>query len=345
MLHGVLNHPGTSMKRIELSAPATLGGLRLVEIDPPRPAANELLVKIHASSLNFHDYLVATGVLPTAAGRVPLSDGVGEVIEAGSEVSEFVVGDRVLGTFFPDWIDGPPTAAKIARMRGDQVDGFASEYVALPPEAFTRVPAGLSDREAATLPCAGLTAWRALVVDGGLRPGETVLIEGTGGVSIFALQFAKIVGATVIAISSSEKKIARLRELGASHVINYTETPDWGNAVRAFTGGRGVDHVVEVVGGDLGQVTRALRVGGKIYMVGALSRKPIQFAAGALINGNAGVIGLTVGSRQHQDDMIRAIEASGLRPIVDRLFPFADIQQAFRHQEAKSHFGKICLAW
>jgi NADPH:quinone reductase-like Zn-dependent oxidoreductase len=192
------------MKRIELSAPATIDGLRLTEVDPPKPAPHELVVKISASSLNFHDYLVAVGILPAAEGRVPMSDGVGEVVERGSEVTEFATGDRVMGTFFPDWLDGPPTAAKISRMRGDQVDGFASEYVALPANAFTKVPAGLTDEEAATLPCAGLTAWRALMVEGRIKPGDTVLIEGSGGVSIFALQFAKIAGATVIAISSTE---------------------------------------------------------------------------------------------------------------------------------------------
>jgi NADPH:quinone reductase-like Zn-dependent oxidoreductase len=255
------------------------------------------------------------------------------------------MGDRVMGTFFPDWLDGPPTGAKTARMRGDQVDGFASEYVALPAHAFTRVPAGLTDEEAATLPCAGLTAWRALMVEGSIKPGDTVLIEGSGGVSIFALQFAKMAGATVIAISSTEDKLARLRDLGASHVVNYAEVPEWGKRVRELSGGNGVDHVVEVVGGDLSQVMQARRVGGNIYMIGALSRKPVQFMAGAIINGNSSIVGLTVGSRQHQQDMVRAIEANALKPAVDRDFPFEDIQKAFRHQEARAHFGKICLSW
>jgi len=333
------------MKRIELSKPATLSSLRLVEADPPRPAAHEILVRIRASSLNFHDYLVATGVLETEAGRVPMSDGAGDVIEVGSEVTEFRMGDRVVGTFFPDWADGPPTATNTARMRGDQVDGFASEYVALPARHFTRAPSDLSDQEAATLPCAGLTAWRALIVEGGIKPGDTVLVEGTGGVSIFALQLAKAAGARVIAITSNAEKAARLGALGASHVVNYLETPDWGKSVRDLTGGLGVDHVVEVVGGDLRQIMQARKVGGKIYMVGALSRMPIQFPAGNLINGNAGIIGLTVGSHRHQTDMIRAIEATGLKPVIDSIFPFEEIGRAFELQKGKGHFGKICLSW
>jgi len=333
------------MKRIELSSPATIDGLRLTEVAPATPAPHEVLVKISASSLNFHDYLVAVGILPAAAGRVPMSDGAGEVVEVGSEVTEFAAGDRVMGTFFPDWLDGPATAAKTTRMRGDQVDGFASEYVALPAQAFTKIPAGMTHEEAATLPCAGLTAWRALMVEGKVKPGDTVLIEGSGGVSIFALQFAKMAGANVIAISSREDKLARLRDLGANHVVNYVEVPEWGKRVRELSGGNGVDHVVEVVGGDLTQVMRARRVGGNVYMIGALSRKPVEFMAGAIINGNSSIIGLTVGSRQHQQDMVRAIEANGLKPAVDRIFPFEEIGQAFRYQEARAHFGKICLSW
>lgn len=333
------------MKRIVLSSPSTIAGLKLVNVDPPKPAANEVLVRVRASSLNFHDYLVATGVLPADAGRIPMSDGVGEVVEVGSGVSDLAKGDRVMGTFFPDWLDGPPSAAKTKNMRGDQVDGFASEYVTLPAISFTKAPAGLSDEEAATLPCAGLTAWRALVVEGGIKPGDTVLVEGTGGVSIFALQFAKMVGARVIAISSSTEKISRLKALGAEHVINYIDEPEWGKHVRDITNGMGVDHVVEVVGGDLTQVMQARRVGGKIYMIGALSRKPIQFLPGMVINGNAHIIGLTVGSRKHQQDMVRAVEDNGLKPVIDRTFALDDIQEAFKHQEAKAHFGKICLAW
>ncbi|WP_156681245.1 zinc-dependent alcohol dehydrogenase family protein [Sphingomonas profundi] len=330
------------MKRYELAAPATLETLAFVERDPPRPASGEVLVRVRATSLNFHDYLVVTGILPAAPGRVPMSDGAGEVVEVGADVTAFRVGDRVIGTFFPDWPDGRPSAAHASRMRGDQVDGFASEYVALPERDFTAAPAGLSDAEAATLPCAALTAWRALVVEGGIRPGDRVLVQGSGGVSIFAVQFAKLAGATVIATTSSEAKAERLKAIGADHVLNYNETPKWGAAARRISDG-GVDHVVEVVGGDLAQSLTALRVGGRLSLVGALSRQPIQFAAMYAIGANARITGLTVGSRQHQRDMVRAIEVAGLKPVIDSRFPLADLAGAFRHQAAQAHFGKICV--
>lgn len=332
------------MKQIVLNSPSSIEDIKLVEVERPEPGANELLVRVRASSLNFHDYLVATGIMAAADGRVPLSDGAGEVIAVGANVTGFKPGERVIGTYFPDWDGGQPSASKITRMRGEHVDGFAREYVVLPESAFVKVPAGLTDLEAATLPCAGLTAWRALMVEGKVKPGDIVLIEGSGGVSIFALQFAKMAGATVIAITSTEEKMAKLKELGASYVLNYLEDPKWGAKVREITNGRGVDHVVEVVGGDLGQTIRACRVGGQIYMVGALSRKPIQFPAGQVITGNVRIVGLTVGSHGHLEAMMRAIESNGLKPVIDRVFALEDIQQAFRHQEAKGHFGKICIS-
>lgn len=333
------------MKRIQLSSPSAIDNMKLVEAERPEPRGNEVLVRVRASSLNFHDYLVVTGIMPAAEGRVPLSDGAGEVVAVGPDVTEFKPGDRVIGTYFPDWADGQPAPGKIARMRGEQVDGFASEYVTLPENAFVKVPSGLTDLEAATLPCAGLTAWRALMVESKVKPGDTVLVEGTGGVSIFALQFAKMAGASVIAITSSTEKIAKLKELGASHVVNYREEEQWGTKIREITGGRGVDHVVEVVGGDLGQTFRACRTGGQINVVGALSRKPLQFPAIHVIGGNIRVVGLTVGSRKHLEDMMRAIASNGLKPVVDRVFGLEQIQQAFRYQEAKAHFGKICISF
>jgi NADPH:quinone reductase-like Zn-dependent oxidoreductase len=332
------------MKRFELGNPASIESLRLTNVEPSKPGSGEVLIRVKASSLNFHDYLVATGVLPAAVGRVPLSDGVGEVIEVGRDVARFATGTRVLGTFFPDWLDGSPDAAKVARMRGDQVDGFASEYITLPESAFTEAPPALTDLEAATLPCAGLTAWRALMVEGRLKPGETVLVQGSGGVSVFALQFARMAGATVIACTSTEEKMARLKSLGAAHVLNYRDYPEWGKQVRELTGGRGVDHLVEVAGGDLTQSISASRVGGAIYLVGALSRKPIHFPAGMLINGNVRLIAITVGSQLHQTEMVQAIEQNGLKPLVDRVFPLDELRTAFRYQEDRAHFGKICIA-
>jgi NADPH:quinone reductase-like Zn-dependent oxidoreductase len=332
------------MKRIEIGSPASLETLKLTERDAPRPGPGELLVRVRASSLNFHDYLIIKGVLPTVAGRVPLSDGVGEVIEAGPSTSTFRAGSRVLGTFFTDWTNGLPTEATTARMRGDHVDGFASEFVCIRESDCTAAPTHLTDVEAATLPCAALTAWRALIVEGGVKPGDTVLIEGTGGVSIFAMQFAKLAGAKVIATTSSEAKAARLKSFGADHVINYLSVPKWHRAAREWTGGHGVDHVIEVVGGDLAEALQACRVGGRLCLVGALSRQPIQFPALLAIRGNVRISGVTVGSRQHQQDMIRAIEAGGLKPVVDRVFPLTELREAFLFQEARAHFGKIGIS-
>jgi NADPH:quinone reductase-like Zn-dependent oxidoreductase len=332
------------MKAMALGFPTTLANLRLEERKVPTPGPGEITVRMRASTLNFHDYLVAVGAIPATPGRVLLSDGVGDVVELGPETTTFRIGDRVLGTFFPDWLDGRPDAARTARMRGDHVDGFASDYVVMRESNFTPAPQNLTDAEAATLPCAGLTAWRALVVEGGVKPGDSVLVEGSGGVSVFAIQFAKAAGATVIATTSCDDKADRLRAIGADHVINYAQTPKWGTLARDLSGGAGVDHVVEVVGGDLSQPLQATRVGGALYLIGALSRQPVQFPAALGIYGNRRIIGLTVGSRKHQLDMVRAVEANRIRPVVDRIFPLAELGDAFRHQEAKTHLGKIGIA-
>ena len=331
------------MKRLEIGAPASLDSLRCVDREPPRPGPGEVLVRIRASSLNFHDYLVATGVLPAAEGRVLLSDGAGEVVELGEGASEFKVGDRVIGTYFPDWIDGPPTGCRTARMRGDHVDGFACTYVALPETDFTLAPKGLSLEEAATLPCAGLTAWRALVVEGAIKPGDRVLVQGSGGVSSFAIQFAKLAGATVIATTSSEAKADRLRALGADHVVDYLALPKWSSRVRDLSDG-GVEHVVEVAGGDLSQSLQAMRTGGFLYMVGALSRQPVQFPSLLAIKGNVRIVALTVGSRRHQQDMVRAVESSKLIPAMNRVFPLAELRAAFDCLTSRNHIGKIGIA-
>lgn len=333
------------MKCVELGSPATIDSLKIVERDIPKPRAGEIVIRVRASSLNFHDYLVVTGVLPAAAGRIPLSDGAGEIVEVGEGVAGFVAGDRVMGTYYARWADGPARPEKVALARGDQVDGFAAEYVAVDAASVTRVPQGMSDVEAATLPCAAVTAWRAVFVESSIKPGDTVLVEGTGGVSLFALQFARMAGATVIGLSSTEEKLGRLKELGASHTINYAEQPEWGNVVRDLTGGRGVDLAIEVVGGDLTQTMAAQRLGGRTALIGALSRKPISYASFHAIVGNRSVAGLTVGSREHQEDMVRAIDANGLKPVIDRTFGLDEIKEAFRYQETKAYFGKITLAW
>ncbi|MEO5756527.1 MAG: NAD(P)-dependent alcohol dehydrogenase [Mesorhizobium sp.] len=236
------------MRLIRLKAPGGLENLKLAEEEPPKLSPGEMLVRIRASSLNFHDHMVVMGQIPCADGRVPMTDGAGEVVAVGDGVDEFKPGDMVVSAFFPDWLGGEPTLAGKRNIPGDSIDGYASEYVCKPAHAFTRAPVGYTAVEAATLTCAGVTAWRGLVVAGQVRSGDTVLVLGTGGVSVFALQFAKAAGARVIATSSSEAKLEELKRFGADEVINYRAVPDWGQKAKELTDGRGVDHVIEVGG-------------------------------------------------------------------------------------------------
>ena len=308
------------------------------------PKAGEITVRIRASSLNYHDYAVVSGMWPPAVPRIPMSDGAGEVVAVGEGVNEFAIGDHVVSTFFPSWQEGQPEIDDMGTVPGDGVDGFACQQVTMAAIGFTHAPKGYSHAEAATLTCAGLTAWRALMVDGPLKPGETVLIQGTGGVSVFALQFAKVAGATVIATSSSDAKLARLETLGADHLINYRKHENWGDLVRELTAGRGVDHVIEVGGpATLAQSMVAARIGGHIAVVGILSGITGTLPLLSVLTRQLRLQGLVVGSRRHQIEMIRAIEATGLRPIIDRHFPLEELVEAFRYQETNRHFGKICL--
>ena len=334
------------MKAIRTGAkPSTLDALEWVDIDAAAaPGPGEITVDLKASSLNYHDYAVVKGMIPTEPGRIPMSDGAGIVSAVGDGVTEFAVGDQVVSTFFPDWLDGRPPSSAFTRVPGDGIDGYAREAVTAPTHWFTRAPAGFSHAEAATLTCAGLTAWRALFVDYAVKPGDTVLVQGTGGVSIFALQFAKAAGATVIATSSSNEKLERVRELGADHLINYKEVEAWGPKALEITGGRGVDCVVEIGGaGTLDQSMLATRVGGHVALIGVLAgfAGPVQTAL--LFSKNLKVQGLTVGSRAMQLRMIAAIEATGIEPVISDTFALADLADAFRHQESGSHFGKIAV--
>jgi NADPH:quinone reductase-like Zn-dependent oxidoreductase len=312
--------------------------------DSSTPETGEITVRVRASSLNYHDYAVVSGMWAPSVPRIPMSDGAGEVIAVGGGVNEFAIGDHVVSTFLPGWLEGEPEVDDMGTVPGDGIDGFACQQVTMPATAFTRAPKGYSHAEAATLTCAGVTAWRALMVDGTLKPGETVLIQGTGGVSIFALQFAKIAGATVIATSSSDEKLARLETLGADHLINYRKHENWGELVRGLTAGRGVDHVIEVGGpATLAQSMVAARIGGHIAVVGILSGVTGTLPLLSMLTRQLRLQGLVVGSRRHQIEMIRAIDATGLRPIIDRHFPLEEIVEAFRYQETNRHFGKICL--
>ena len=308
------------------------------------PASGEITVRLHANSLNYHDFAVVSGMWGPTEQRIPMADGAGEVLAVGSDVTEFKVGDCVVSTFFPEWIAGTPLVEGFVTVPGDGIDGYAREQVTAKATAFTLAPVGYSHAESSTLTTAGLTAWRALMVDDALKPGDTVLIQGTGGVSIFALQFAKMAGATVIATSSSDAKLERLKALGADHVINYRKDTQWGETARALTGGRGVDHVIEVGGpSTLEQSMIAVRVAGHISVIGILSGVSGSMNFVPALVKQVRLQGVLVGSRTQQQDMIRAINANGMRPIIDRHFPLTDMVEAFKYQETNQHFGKIVL--
>ncbi|MBU0670219.1 MAG: NAD(P)-dependent alcohol dehydrogenase [Alphaproteobacteria bacterium] len=335
------------MKAMALRSPAGLDRLILEDrVDPGQPGPGEIRVALHGSSLNFHDLGVVLGRMPTEDGRIPLADGAGVVESVGPDVTEFAPGDLVVSCFFPDWQDGTPTIGDFNRTPGDGIDGFAREHIVLPATAFTRAPSGYDAVEAATITTAGLTAWRALVVDGKLKAGDTVLLLGTGGVSIWALQLAKQMGATVAITSSSDEKLERARALGADIVVNYREQQDWGRVVRDWTGGRGGDHVVEVGGpGTLAQSIEAVRVGGHISLIGVLTGGAGEVPTAALMSKQARLQGLIVGSRREQQDFVRALEAGGIRPIVDRRFSLGELADAFRFEMSGEHFGKIGVEW
>jgi len=335
------------MKAIEVRKPGGLDRIELVErAEPGRPGPGQILVRIRASSLNYHDYLIVTGVAKAADRRVPLSDGAGEVVEIGEGVDSFAVGDHVMSVFFSDWLDGAPrdvpTAKIFAGVPGDGTDGCACELVVAPATAFIPAPKGFSHAESATLVCAGLTAWRALVVEGRLKAGDVVLVQGTGGVSIFGLQIAKAMGATVVATSSSDEKLERLKALGADYVLNYAKDPKWGASAGALTGG--VDHVLDVGGsGTLPQSFAATRIGGHVAMIGLLTGHEGPLPTMLMMTRQVRVTCMMVGSRRSQMEMVRAFEKNRIRPIIDRTFPLAELANAFRHQESGRHFGKIVV--
>jgi len=336
------------MKAAVLRVP---GGLDRIEVhdipDPGQPGPGQIRIALHATSLNYHDLLVATGGLPTADGRLLMSDGAGVVEAVGEGVAEFRPGDHAVSCFFPQWQDGLPRGpvGSFARTPGDGIDGFATHFSVRAATAFTHAPRGWSHAEAATITTAGVTAWRALVGDGQIKPGDTVLVLGTGGVSIAALQIAKMTGAAVIATSSSDQKLERVRALGADHVINYRKVPDWGKRVRDLTGG-GVDHVVEVGGpGTLAQSIAAVRVGGHISLIGVLTGLQGEVPTVDLLAKQARLQGLMVGSRRQQQEYVAALEQSEVRPVLDRSFPLDQLADAFRYQANGVHFGKVVVEW
>lgn len=331
------------MHAVKLGEEAGLDNLVVANVSERAPGHGEIQVRVHASSLNFHDYLVAAGLLPAEKGRVLMSDGAGEVTAVGDAVEGISPGDRVMSTFFPNWSKGEPTLEGLQGVPGDHVDGFASQTVTMAASAFSPVPAHMSYAEAATLPCAGLTAWRALMEEATLKSGDWVLVQGTGGVSVFALQIAKLLGCRVIATSSSEEKLDKLRALGADEVINYREQPEWGRQAAEITGG-GVHVVVEVGGpGTVAQSVRALRIGGTISMIGVLTGISGDVPLAEFFQRNATMAGITVGSHEHQANMVKALEAWKLKPAIDRSFDLTQLADAFRYQESQQHFGKIVV--
>jgi NADPH:quinone reductase-like Zn-dependent oxidoreductase len=332
------------MRAVKLSKPGGLEKLKVHDVEPEGLEADQIMVRVKASSLNYHDYLVAMGMIPADDGRIPMSDGAGEVLEVGSKVGDFQAGDHVVSLFCPNWQKGEPEPFNLSGIPGDNKDGFAAEVVIEPASAFTKIPQGFSFSEAATLPCAALTAWRALMSKARIKPGDWVLTQGTGGVSIFALQFAKAAGARVIATSSSAEKLSKLTELGADYVINYKDDLKWSKKAKEITGGRGVDEVVEIGGaGTFEQSLRACRLGGHISLIGVLAGFSGEVSIAQMFSQNIAIDGITVGSKQEQEDMIRSIEANQIRPVISDSFPLEGIADAFSHQAAQKHFGKIVL--
>lgn len=332
------------MKTAVIQLPASLENIKIIERPVPTPGAGEVVMAVHATSLNFHDLIVASGGLPAPDGRVLMSDGAGEIVSVGENVTRFKAGDKVMSTFFPNWQDGRPELAKLIGVPGDHADGFGAQHVCVPATALTAMPKNLSFEEAATLPCAALTAWRAVMDEAKIQPGDTVLVQGTGGVSIFALQFAKAAGAIVIATSSSNAKLEKLKALGADHVINYKDTPEWGKAAKALTGGKGVDEIVEIGGpGTLTQSIAAARIGGHISLIGVLTGMTGEVPTAALFSANITLSGITVGSHAQQENMVAAIEANDIHPVIDKTFPLEELGKAFSYQASQAHFGKIVV--
>ena len=325
-----------------------LDKLALVDREMPRPGAGEVLVRMKAASLNYRDYMVVKGIYNPKMRRpmVPLSDGSGVVEEVGPNVTRFKTGDRVAASFMQKWVDGPVTPEKGASALGGAIDGVLREFAVFSEEGLVSVPGHLSYEEAATLPCAAVTAWHALFEHTPMFPGETVLLQGTGGVSIFALQFAKVAGLRAIVTSSSDEKLARARQLGADETINYKQVPKWEEEARKLTGGTGVDQVIEVGGSDtLPRSLRAVRMQGTISMIGVLSGVGAAADPASILMNSIRLQGIYVGSRAMFERMNRAIEFHGMRPIIDKTFGWTEISEALRYMEQQQHFGKICLSF
>jgi len=344
-----VQNPATVMRTWQWDGFGDLSHLKLRSVPVPVPGPKQALVRLRASSLNRRDVMVAQGVpvgKPLCPGLVPLSDGAGDVVAVGEGVSRAVVGERVAATFRQGWIDGPGYAADAVHDLGGGLDGALREYAVFEEQGLVRIPDHLSCQEAATLPCAAVTAWNALMSKGALHPGEVVLIQGSGGVSLFALQFARVAGARVIATTSDNIKAGRLRSLGASDVVNYREHARWSEEVLRLTGGRGVDLVVEIGGpGTLTESIRSAREGGRVVLVGLLTGFDAD-TSGAFLSAflrDTTIASVHVGHRRSFEEMNRAIGHSQLHPVIDRVFPFDRAPEAYAHLMSGAHFGKVVI--
>jgi NADPH:quinone reductase-like Zn-dependent oxidoreductase len=334
------------MRSYHVNLGTGLAGLKLREHPDPTPGANEIVVKVKACSLNYREIMILRGFypLPVRPDVVPLSDGAGEVIAIGSDVTRVKIGDRVAGQVFPDWTDGP-FAWEYAAQLGGSLNGMLTEMAVMDENTAVRIPDHLSYIAAATLPCAGVTAWNALTGGKGLAAGQTVLTLGSGGVSLFALQLAKLSGARVIATTSTEEKAERLKALGADEVINYTDCPDWHAAVRELTNGIGVDHVIEIGGaGTMEKSIRSTAFEGEVAVIGGVVNDGTLLNIKLMIYGMTNMRPIAVGSKAQFIKMNKAIAGSYMQPVIDRVFHFSEAEEAFRYYMEGRYFGKVVVS-
>jgi len=334
------------MRAWELTEKFGLENLQLVEKERPEIGPGQVCVKVGASSLNFRDLVVIQGAYGAhiKTPLIPFSDGAGEVVEVGPGVTRFKPGDRVAPMFFQTWADGEPNGEKLAGALGGPLNGALTEHMFVREQGLAKIPESYSYEEAACLPCAALTAWSALIEQGNLRSGETVLVQGTGGVSLFALQIAKAAGAKVIITSSSNEKLERAKAMGADATVNYKENPDWHKAIKPYCDGEGVDHVIEVGGADtLEKSVRAVRTGGTVSLIGVLSGSMGEFPLPLVLVRNVRIQGVTVGSTAAFERMVRSFEQNGIKPVVDKVFDFEQAQEALGYLKSGKHFGKVVI--
>ena len=337
------------MRALNVVAPWGLDAIKLVELPEPRPGPGQVLVRMKAASLNYRDLLMINGTYGRGAASTtdvitPFSDGCGYVEAIGPGVTRFKVGDRVSTLFFQNWVSGSPSPETFTSALGFPIPGAGAELQVFSQEGLSKVPDFLTDQQVATLPCAALTAWRGLFHDARLEPGDAVVLQGTGGVSIFGLQFARAAGYRTVITSSSDQKLARAKALGADHLVNYRTTPMWSKAVREATGGRGADFIMEVGGaGTIRESMKAVRLGGHIAVIGVLASGGEPFNPASLIGNSARLQGVSVGSRHMFEAMCRAIDLHRIEPVVDKVFPFTEARAAFAAMAGGEHFGKIVL--